>query len=55
MRRIWPSVVGDNPRLESRIAFSTAPTMLRSHTCTESMRASGTLMEATVLMGWRWP
>ena len=53
MRRIVPSTVGLRPRLESRIALSTACTMLLSQTETDSARGSGTLIVATWLIGMR--
>ena len=55
MRSSVPSIVGDRPRLASRIALSTALTSVLSHTETESARGSGTLIEATWVIGWRWP
>ncbi len=47
MRSSVPSTVGDRPRLASRIALSTACTIVLSQTETESARGSGTLIEAT--------
>ena len=47
MRKTVPSTVGLRPRLASRIALSTACTMLLSHMETESARGSGTLIVAT--------
>ena len=44
-------VAGLRPRLLSRMAFSTAPTMPRSQTATDSMRGSGTETVATWFIG----
>ena len=49
MRR-WitcPSLDGVNPRLAAMIAFSTAFTIERSHTCTLIMRGCGMLTVAS--------
>ena len=50
-RIIWPSVIGLSPSPAERIAFSTGWTLDRSHTWTDSMRASGTDTVATWLSG----
>ena len=57
MRR-WitcPSLDGVNPRLAAMIAFSTAFTIERSHTCTLIMRGCGMLTVASWLSGMLWP
>ena len=55
MRRSCPSTIGLRPRLASRMARSTACTVDRSQTWTESMRGSGTLIVATWLIGIEAP
>ena len=52
---IWPSVIGLRPSPAERIAFSTGWTLERSHTCTESIRASGIETVATWLSGMLAP
>ena len=47
----WPSVTGLRPSPAERIAFSTGWTFDRSHTCTVSIRASGTETVATWFSG----
>ena len=54
-RIIWPSVIGLRPSPAERIAFSTGWTFERSHTCTESIRASGVDTVATWLSGMLAP
>jgi hypothetical protein len=53
--RVWPSTIGLRARWDWRIAFSTACTSARSHTCTDSMRGSGTEMLDTWLSGMGEP
>ena len=51
MRSVVPSMIGLKPRLDSRMARSTAPTTDLSQTETEIMRGSGTVTVATWLIG----
>ena len=50
-----PSTAGVSPSGAMRIAFSTALTMPRSQTCTDSMRGSGTLIVPTWFSGSSLP
>ena len=55
MRSVVPSMIGLKPRLDSRMARSTAPTIDLSHTDTEIMRGSGTETVATCVIGMVLP
>ena len=50
-RTVCPSAPGLRPKPLSRMARSTAPMRLRSHTCTVIMRGSGTPMVPTWVIG----
>jgi hypothetical protein len=54
-RTTCPSLAGLSPSPESRIARSTAPTSVRSHTCTVSSRGSGTPIVPTWVIGTAVP